>query len=111
MKRLQILFAFALAMGASYAAQGKFVVETGCATHAQTVALISSEPISDAMVARVIHAAAAWGMDNFGLSEAQMLQKYEAGTLGIELVSFTGTSWTFKVTCGGVAITSIIDEY
>lgn len=109
MKRLLILFVFASAMGASYAAQARVVAFSQAAN--TSISVSSSDQVTDAIAAAAIHAAAECGMSNFGMTEAQMLQKYAAGTLKVDLVGVSGTVLTLKVSCGGTLITVTTDNY
>jgi hypothetical protein len=45
----------------------------------------------------VIHEARTWGMQNFGLNQGQMIQKYFQGQLTITFVSTSPPSLTFRV--------------
>ena len=109
MKRLLILFVFALAMGASYASQARVVAISQAAN--TSISMHSSNQVTDAIAAAAIHEAAEWGMSNFGMTEAQMLQKYAAGTLKINMVSVAGTTTSVKLTYDGIGISVILDDY
>lgn len=59
----------------------------------------------------VIHEARAWGMQNFGLNQGQMLQKYFQGQLTVEFVSTSPPSLTFRVRYGGGDIIVVTDDF
>lgn len=56
----------------------------------------------------VIHEARAWGMQNFGLNQGQMIQKYFQGQLTVEFVSTSPPSLTFMVKFGGGDVIVVI---
>ncbi len=56
-----------------------------------------------------IHEAKDWGMQNFGLSQGQMLQRYFTGQLTITYISTSPPSLTFRVSYGGLSII-VLDE-
>ncbi len=57
-----------------------------------------------------IREARAWGMQNFGLNQGQMLVKYLQGQLTVEYVSTAPPSLTFRVSySGGIAIVILQD--
>jgi hypothetical protein len=61
------------------------------------------------IVNQVLHAVKDWGRQTFGLSLGQMHQKYGNGELAIVYLSTSPPSLTFRVSYGGVLITSVID--
>ncbi len=61
------------------------------------------------LAADVIWDARAWGMQNFGLSYGQMLQKYGQGQLTLQYVSTSPPTLLFRVRFGGLNIDVIVD--
>lgn len=59
----------------------------------------------------VIHEERTWGMQNFGLSQGQMLQKYLQGQLTIQFVSTAPPSLTFFMKLDGIGIITVIDQF
>lgn len=59
---------------------------------------------------RVIHEAREWGMANFGLSQGQMVQKYNQGLLTIEYLYTAPPTLTFKVSFGGGLCIIVIED-
>ncbi len=57
----------------------------------------------------VIWEARTWGLQQFGLSYGQMLQKYAQGSLTLEYISTAPPSLTFRVRYGGIDVL-IIDS-
>ena len=49
----------------------------------------------------VIHEAKEWGMQNFGFTQGQMLQRYVWGVFTIEFISTSPPSLTFRLRHGG----------
>lgn len=64
----------------------------------------------------VIHEARAWGQQNFGLNQGQMLQRYATGLLTIQFIAVSpppasqSSTLTFRVLYDGVDIIVVIDD-
>lgn len=123
MKKYVYCFALAITLGAGITVQGansshfqqarSLNVLAGEATWPSWLTdwLDQGGPIPSQLVSSVIHQAAPWGWEKFGITEEQMLEDYSDGGLTIEFVPNSNPILTFKVARGGLGITVITDDY